>query len=107
MPLEGDRAFFGVILWVVGGFLVDCGALQFFGCVNDYAIEKNGDLSGSDDFAIFGNGSFKDDVVALPFPLFGRGIDEGWKLSVECAGLTVGVGDVSMAFHDLDFVFAH
>ena len=75
--------------------------------MHDDAIEEDRDLGGGDHFAVLGDGSFEDDVVALPFALRGGGVHEGWELAVDGTGLAVGVGDVGVAFADLDFVFAH
>lgn len=107
VPLKIDGAFFGKVVGVASGLLVLGGALDFVRSLHDDAVEEDGDFGRGDDFAVFGNGRFEDDVVALPFALGGGGIDEGWRLSVDGAGLAVGVGDVGVAFSDLDFVFAH
>ena len=107
VPLEQDGAFGRMILGVVGGLLMLGGALQVFGGLHDDAVEEDGDLGGSDDFAVFGDGGFEDDVVALPLTLRGGGVHEGRELAVDGTSLTVGVGDVGVAFSYLDFVFAH
>ena len=107
VPLQGDGAFFGVILGVGGVLLVSGWAEVVLSCLNDDAIEENRDLRRGDDFSVFGNGGFKNDVVALPFTLRRGGINEGRILTIHGSGLPVGVGLVGVAFEDLDFVFPH
>ena len=81
--------------------------MDFVGGLHDDAIEEDGDFGRGDDDAVFGNGGLEDDVVALPFALGGGGVDEGRSLAIDGSGLSVGIGDVGVAFSDLDFVFAH
>src|SRR5678816_2119265 len=50
--------------------------------------------------------SLKHDVVALPFAGLAGCIDEGWPLSVNRAGLSVGVGEVVGRVEHLNFVSA-
>ena len=107
VPLQHEGGFGGMVLGVAGSFLMHGGSLQVLGCLHDDAVEEDRDLRGGDHFAVFGDGGFEDDVVALPFALRGSGIDEGWELSVDGTGLAIGVGLVGVAFHHLDFVFAH
>ena len=53
VPLQGDGAFFGVILGVGGVLLVSGWAEVVLSCLNDDAIEENRDLRRGDDFSVF------------------------------------------------------
>ena len=107
MPLEADGCLFWVGLWVFGETFIDGGSVEILVVVDDDAVVDDGDKCWAHQFAfgIFWSG--KNDVITLPFSLCSGGIHHWGSLPVEGSGLAVGVGDIGMAFLDLDFVFIH
>ena len=78
-----------------------------FAVLDDDAVVDDGDFGGGFYGCAIIDGRLEEDVVAVPFALGGGGVDEGWELAVEGAGLAVWVGFVVVALEDLDFVEAH
>ena len=107
VPLQEDWSFLWVGFRVLCEFLIDGWAVEFLVVVDDHAIVDDSDKCRALQFAISIFGSGEEDIVALPFSLRSGGIDHGWSLAVEGAGLTVGVGDIGVAFLDLHLVFIH
>ena len=107
MPLEADRCLFWVGLWVFSNALPDGGSIEILVVVDNNTIVDDGDECWAHQFSVGIFRGSEEDVIALPFSLWGRCIHLGWSLAVEGASLSISIGDIGVAFLDLYLVFIH
>ena len=88
-------------------FAIDRGADQFLAVVDDDAVQERGEIGGLRQLVALEAGHLEDDVVGLPGAGGARRVHERRPLTVNRAGLPVGVGRVVVQVEDLRLIQAH
>ncbi len=68
------------------------------------AIVDHGDVCIFHEFITFPQGTFKDDVIGLPFARLFNGVAKGRVLPVHCPALAVCIALVVVGIEELDFI---
>ena len=107
MELEANRSFFWVSCRVFCYLFMLSRSFKILRIVDDDSVVHHGQDRWLKHFSVLVFWSGEGDVVALPLTLWSGWVYQWGELTINSACLTISVGDVSVAFLDLDFIVLH